>query len=781
MDFEVEEDDVKAGPDLILDDFSFGFDFDEEDILSSSYVPIDQNVFTEDSIEIDIALSSSRRGSGTTELRLGVAQQANQLAIETDMDFDIDIVDEELNIGEAPKYELQVTPSEYVVSIYQPRENESYYIDKANEEIHNLKHQPAQYMKQANRMIEEYLDSEKIVAIPVGANFNTPEYRGHQNFKSYLIAQFHNHMQVPELTPARVADSIVEMCKKEIYGFEATDQFRLKVRREVEEFFSFGLSVYNEADRQTALVTYVPNELPVRCPATVGNFVYVCQCGKEYPMENGRPTMTFYLPKGNTPRVMFQPSNVYCDFCKTGLELPKELYDRITESVLHYIKQFKGIDFKQGRYYRPKIADLMEMIPIDAHDLFQLDANVTTAQSVDQVKKASQSFITYQKLITMWMDSEISQNRLERAIESYSEAPQLVPLVKEISKVDFSFVPDIQAYQFTRTLIYFLEQSACFVITKRGQAVLKYFNIQGYRRQAFDTEYALEWIYDNAPFLASLNNMFDGDTEMEDLEILPEYIDAINYVVGLHLLAQPDMLREKSDLARWYKEPSSKQDQLSKIYKTLKVPNHKRLAGSARDVTVKPNMYSQAAWGETFKFLREVVVPLRYSNELSAECKALGREASRGTESDFYGEEIPEDVYVAPSLRFDDFKLAFKELGYKLFTGALVDETRKNLAMGIELFAKAGRLDTVLKHNDKPVNDVSGILISSSNNGEKTVNDMVLELIIKGADLPDDLNEIREEHGYQVILSNFREQYADRFLADKEMMDKYGEVISCYL
>jgi len=720
---------------------------------------------------------------------LGLEQSTpSTLAIGTEADIDLGA--DELDLGEidipvGTTYEVMVSPAERVLQLYTPPENHSFLIDKSNQEIHDIIYNPRQYGDKANALIRDFLNSEKMAVIPALANFSSPTFRKQQNFHSLLTSEFHNHRSIPnDYTVDHIIERVLDAFEMELPTVPLTKEKSRQIENAVEEFVLYAHSVFDEAERMTQLVQYKMTDGIIECPEVVGNFVYTCKCGEEYPMPEGRPTLTFLLKGQNnsTPIVAFNNTKIYCKKCNVYLALPTPLVDVMLKNMSDYIKRLDGVSYEQPRIYRPKISDLMEMIPGDAKELFNLDSGEVINEDNKNTRTISSEFMVYKKLIDLWMDSEVSDNKLREVVKSYEKSPQLVPLVKELSSVDFSFIPDLYSYQFSKTLIHYLERFSCFAITKQGLANYKFYELENYDRKAFSTEYALKWIYDNAAYLASLNNIFTGDTRMTSLHILPEYLDAINYVVGLHLLARPELLNKESDLAKWVKKPTAVLKDLAKIYKKLEPTEKQRLVTSHRDLRTSSTVHKQESWGEAYYFFKEVVAPKRYTAGLDPTIKSLALKAMRSKESDFYGVEIPENIYIKPALMFEEFSEAFKEFGHYLFTGPIVDEITKNLAKGIELYNRMGKLNGVFKSHEKPVNDISTVLvIDSPEEDEKSVQELLFELIIQRSDLPGDLNEVREEFGYKVILENFRDEYQDRFTTNEAFMEKYGEVVSCYL
>ena len=696
-------------------------------------------------------------------------------------DFDIGDIGP---IEDTPKYEVMLSPAETVLQLYQPPENHSFLIEQSNKEIHDIIFNPGQYADQANAKIKEFLDSDRMSILPKRVNFSSPVFRKQQNFHSLLTSEFHNYRATQgDYSVENILDKVIQAHQAEMPTVLLNKERLTQIITAVQDFVIYADAVFDEAQRKTELVEYKMSDKIIECPQIVGNFVYVCKCDAELPMGNGRPTMTFLLQgtHSNPTTVALLNPTIYCKDCNVHLALPTPLVNTITDNMFNYVKSLDGVTFENPRIYRPKIEDLMEMIPTDAHQLFQLEGKDTVTAQSSKNKSDEESYLVYKKLIDMWMNSEVSEMKLTKVVESYNDKPHLKEVVKEISAVDFSFIPSLYSYQFTKTVIHYLEGFSCFAITKNGLASYKYYDIEGYGRKTFPAEFAQQWIYDNAPFLASLNNIFTGDTKLTNLHILPEYVDAINYVLGLHLLSDRKLLEPGSDLAKWIKNPSGTNKLLAKVYKKMNPPDKYRLVSSKRDLRVSDKLYQQECWSDAYAFFREVVGPNRYSPDLTDELKHLATQAMRKTESEFYGVQFPENMYIRPSLMFEEFTMAFEQFGYLLFTGPLVDEERKNLAKAIQLLSKANLLGGVFKSHEKPVNDVSTILVKEDEDDDVDINTLILEAILRRSDLPGDLNDIRDEFGYKNILENFEGELVDRFLSDEKAMEKYGEVINCYL
>lgn len=680
---------------------------------------------------------------------------------------------------ETPKYEVSLSPAQTAVALYKPQQDESFLVEISNREIHNALHDIGQYERESYRRLREYLESPIFDLLPKTHRFKSAEYRKQQDFRSMLISEFLNHRSIPEeYTEQHITSKVFKAYEAERLPDLSEHEVKALTQL-IHNFVLFANSTFDEAERLTQLAEYKESPKTLRCPEVVGNFVYVCKCGAEYEMPQGRPTLTFLIRElSKAPIVQLMNHQIPCEKCQVHLALPTPLVDVLNVEMQDYVKRIKA-SYEEPRIYRPKLEDLQQMIPSNVKDLFQLSSDKTIDVQAPTTVAHNSAFTSYSKLIGLWMNSVTSKQKLEAVTDNFKESPEVLEIAKQLTLVDFGFVADLYAYQFAKTVVHYLEGFSLFSLTKEKEAYYEYCKIEGYEKHPFPVDYAKAWIYDNAPYVASLNNIYSGDTKMAELNILPEYLDVINYVVGLHLLSKPELLDKNSDLAKWVKKPTASLKTLAKIYKDSEPPAKQRLALSHRDLVNTPIVYEQACWADTYTFLRTIVAPNRYNPGIDPDIKALATKAMRKSAEDFYGQEIQEKIVVKPTLMFEEFKAAFKDFGYLLFTGAIIDEVRKNLAKGIELFRKADKLSMVFKSHDQSVTDISTILITPPKE-EVDQKKLLLELVIRVGDLPGELNHQRDEFGYKDILANF-EEYKEDLTSDTEFMKKYGEVVECYL
>lgn len=730
--------------------------------------------FIEDDIINSDEISLAVTGSGLLSLEDSTFEEELLLDVgDIDLGFDGDPL-----VGDKPKYELVLSPAQNAVALYQPQADESFLVETVSKEIHLAINDTGKYERDANVRINEYLNSPKMRVLTKTAKFKSPQFRKQQDFRSLLVSEFLNHRAIPEeYTGQHIIDKVFQAYEAESLPIMSDSEVQ-ELTTALKNFIIFANATFDEAERQTQLTEYKMQEKTLECPQIVGNFNYVCRCGTEHPMPGNRPTLTFLIREmSKSPIVTLMNQPVPCETCRVHLALPTPLVTVIEIAMQDYVKRIKAT-YEKPRIYRPKLDELMNMIPSDVKDLFQLEAN-NVVENKTVFNTANSAFNNYRKLIGMWMNNVTSQHNLEQVTTSIEDSPELLQVATQLTLVDFGFVADLYSYQMTKTIIHYLEGFSNFALTEEKLAYYKFCSIEGYDKKAFSKEYTNKWIYDNAAYIASLNNIYSGDTEMSELYVLPEHMDAINYVIGLHLLAKPELLDKTSDLAKWIKNPTATLKTVEKYYKKIQPADKDKLAISHRDLTNKGTVYPPLCWSDTYAFMKNIVGPIRYTGEVKPEFRTLSAKATRKTASEFYGVELPDKLIIKPSLMFEEFSEAFKDLGYLLFSGAIVDQVRKNLAIGIELYRKAGALNNLFKSHNQPVTDISNIMLARE---EVAVdkNRLLFELVIKLADLPGNMNEQRDLIGYKDIVINF-EEFKDNFTSDKEFMDKYEEVLECYL
>lgn len=705
--------------------------------------------------------------------------EAGEIELEPTLLIETDGIDLTIDNEEPESYQVAISPAQTALALYRPKPDESFLVETSNQEIHDALYDTEKYGRESAQRVRAYLDSPVFNMLPKTFRFKSIEFRKQQDFRSMLTSDFLNHRQLPDVyREEHVINKVFKAYTAE--RLPQLDPYQsAELERAIKDFMRFANSAYDEAQRATELASYKSFPKKLACPETIGNFTYVCKCGEEYPMPEGRPTMTFFIREvSKSPQARLMNHQIPCEKCQVYLALPTPLVDVFDTEMQDYVRRIKAT-YEQPRIYRPKLEDLVQMIPSNVQDLFQLTGGKTLDGSVNVSTSYTTAFNNYSKLINMWMNTVTSKENLKDITKDFEDSPEVLALSKQLTLVDFGFVADLYSYQFTKTIIHYLEGFSSFSITREKEAYYEYCKIEGYSKRAFPIEYAKQWIYDNAAYIASLNNIYSGDTKMAKLNILPEYLDALNYVVGLHLLAKPELLDKTSDLAKWLKKPTASLKTLEKIYKKYEPTEKQKLALSHRDLVNTTDVYDIGCWSDTYTFIRTIVSPLRYNPGIDASLKALATKAGRETPEEFYGQAIPEKLVVKPSLMFEDFMLAFKDFGHQLFKGAIVDEVRKNLAKGIELFRKADLLHLVFKSFDQPVTDITNIILTES--GEEIDQDKLLfELVVRVADLPGELNHKRDDIGYKDILINF-EEFKDEFTSDAEFMKKYGGLVECYL
>lgn len=746
-----------------------GIDFFQDDELGSDVLHDILN--SVGSIEFD---------TSSNEEKLALLEGQDHLLLGEGDSFDIDPEEIEFSSFDEPSYELTLTPAQNALALYEPQEDESFLIETRSEEIHNIIYDVGQYSRNASQRIRDYLDTEQFALIPMNM-FLSSEFKKQQDFRSLMVAEFLTHRELPaEYTEDNVVNKIFKAYEEERLPVMTTGE-RLKMESLVRNFLVYAKSVYDEAEKQTDLVRYQAFQKTIACPEAVSNFTYICKCGGEYEMPNSRPTMTFLIrPMGKDPIVDLMNYPIACETCHHYLTLPTRLVEAIEIQMTAYVGRIKA-SYEHPRIYRPKITELEQMIPANVKDLFQLSSEQETVTNENnQESPTNSSYTQYIKLINMWMNNVESEDKLNQALGTLETGTKVANLVKKMSLVEFGFESELYAYQYTKTIIHYLERFTCFALKLSTKSLYKYYEVEGIEKKSFDTEYAVKWMYDNASYIAGLNNIYTGDTEMEELDILPEYVDVLNYIITLHLMSNPKVLKRGSDLHKFNNDPTSNMPAVEEAYKKFEIEPKHRLATSVRNLKNTTIMYPIRTWDDTYAILKNLIVKHRYDPEVTAELRDLVKRATKCGQDEFYGIEINERAIDRPTYMFEEFKMAFQLFGHHLFTGPIVDEVRKNLAKGIELVDKVGKLGNMFEVSKKPVTDVTGVLIKKKQYTEEEVNLSYLTQILRNKELPDQLSLRRDEMGLQTLIDNLEED-RDFYVTDEDFMRKYGEVLTSYL
>ena len=759
------------------DEDEIEIEFDSDDLVASGEFsePIEMEVVDdlgfsfEDEIDIDEIIISLHDGSSFIDKEDILEEPTLMIDVE---DIEVDISTEPGHIG----YELALTPAQNAVAIYKPRADENFELDIRNKEIHNSIVDIGKYEREAYKRLREYLESPRFDFFPK-FSFSSQANKGEQDFRSLMISQFIKLRSVPdvyneELVIKRIVDAYVAERLPEL----SQNQLR-QMEELIKQFLLFASSTFDEAQRATELITYQSFEKEIICPELIGNKTYVCKCGEEYEMPQGRPTLTFLLRQvTGAVNVRLMNTPIPCPKCEVYLAIPTALADILEVDMTSYVQTIRAT-YEQPRIYRPAIQELEQMIPSEVKDLFQLSATNVVESTVAQASSTS-VLTSYKKLINMWMNTVTSSTQLEKTIKEIVDRDHLAPVANQITRVDFGFVTEVYASQFLKTLIHYLQGDSLFALTYDSLAFYEVCELDGYKTKPFPKEFALKWLKNNAPYLASLNNLYDGDTNIEKINILPEYVEVLNYILGLHLLAKPELLKPGSTLGKWYKNPSGEKKKLITFYDKAQVPKYKQVANSHRDLRNDSKVIDPLCWQDSYYFFKHIVLPSRFEAPISKELNDLAVATRGKTMEEFYGEEIPTQIMIRPVYHLEEFMEGLEHFGYKLFQGVIMDKVRLNLAIGIENLIDEGSFMQNFKSHELPVTDITQVLFKAIPESEIDYQRMLAIKILSSVDLPEDLSEKRDADGIQFIVDNF-DEFRDIIHSNEAFMKKFGDAISC--
>jgi hypothetical protein len=683
----------------------------------------------------------------------------------------------DIGYGEESKA-LALRPVESVLAVYAQAKNEVAKLERRNEELSDVINNVNALRKDMYMKLREFLDKPIFDVFPKALKFTTAKYHKEGDFRTYIISKFFN-MQSSQLgyTKADLVEDVTAVYKAE-YDVNPNVATADKIEDAINRFVTFADSLLKESVlvyQSSSFKQGFINE--VHCPEAVTADSYVCQCGNEIVMPYGRPPLCFFIRKlgsGTEVRLMNQP--VICTGCNRVLALPEALISEIEVRGTEYINKINAT-YESWRIYRPKLDALLTLIPSDAHELFQFNGMKQAVIDASGTL-SSTAASNYKKLIGMWMSNELAKNRLSEVTASFIDSGNLggtQSLIKHLSKVKLNVVPDLYAYQFVKTLLFYLEEFAPFSLTNQQAAFYEYCKLEGIQKISFDSEFANKWIRDNAWALAGLNNLFSGDTKMTSLNVLPEYEDSINYVLCLHMLSNPSIVNKDSKLGKWLRDPTLEANFFEALYTKHKVLDNSKLVKSKRDLVDKTTSFERYVWNDLYHFAKTILAPVRM--KLSPELKAIASEALTKTEDEFYERKAEVQYLIRPTMRFEEFKQAFAGYGWALFTGSHCNELRKNLAKGIILYAKGSDMSNLFITTKDYQNDISRILIKIQPADQ---TQLLFENIMQLANLPSDLNGVREQIGHEKIIENL-EEYKEDLLVDDDFMRKFGDVVKCYL
>lgn len=704
----------------------------------------------------------------------GTKEKPDFFLAEGDIEVLLEIDD--FDIGQS-NTQIALRPSEQVLAIYRPEENEIALFNARNSELSSIMNNAVGQRRELATKLREYLNKPIFDIFPKNLMFTTKKYQKDEDFRSFIISRFMN-TQSPQLhyTTENLLEDVISVYQAEYQKEISTKNFRL-IKEAVTKYVSYAASIMEEADAKFQITQYSKDSVQeVVCPEAITNDSYVCVCGEHIYMPYERPPLCFFVSKiGGSINVRTMNLPVPCT-CGRVLALPEALASSIEVRAEKYIKKaVKTVD--SWRIYRPKLDDLETLIPADASELFQFHQRTGTIIEAEAVSVTSVGN-NYKRLIDLWMGEDIAK------IETKQFQAQFDPgvftnnvsgLMKELSAANLRIVPELYAHQFIKSVIYYLEEFSLFALTEKTKAIYDYYELDSIERKSFDCDYTNKWIIENAWALAGVKNIYSGDKTITDLGILPEYVESLNYVLILNMLSEESIINPKSELGKWLKEPSSKRDFFTKKYELLETPEHQKLVTSHRLLFDKATAIDSNAWSDLYKFIR--AVGAKYRRKAEPEIRDIITAALRSSEEEFYGVKLKDSLLIRPTLRFEEFKKVFADYGWELFSGPMINEKKKNLAKALILYSHDSSLDTLFLSTPEPKNKLSSILLEKKERHNQT---LLLKEIFKKANLPGDLNQIRDSIGSDAIVENL-EEYIDEFRTDMEFMGKFGEAIKCYL
>lgn len=807
LEVELEESTVEVGAPLKIKS-TIGVKFLKNDPLLN-----DKAIKAVESEGSVLALGNSNK-EGTLRIEGGMQEEETILLLPpTDLEIDdVDIEDtgvyigggdiDDIEVDENP-YELvlagktttalavQTITKDIVTGLYPRDENELMLIENQCKTVHDFIYRPSRFIVDMNKQIRAYLDQPQFNVFPKKARFQVNEMASEGDYRTLIKKQFNNIIGGSQdlLGLTNVVINAYEVVTRKDIDQEMIDV----ITNLMEDFVRYAMVKHETAHARFREFSYVRNYDEVKMPALISNFAYSCECGGSAMMHEERPTLCFLI-QGNSDNVFIINEPVQCNSCGEWMALTNSLAEAIQYNANSFIGT--GSRYKENRIYRPTIADLKNIIPADVADLFELDTQSIVNSELAGNNKLSLVGVTYKRLINMWMANQESSFTIKEAVESFPSGYQEQKLVDILAYAQFDKIPELEAYQITKSIVHYLENFSLFALTPERKMLYETYAAEGYNKEAFSDEFAIEWIDNNAAHLAGINNIFQGDMELGSLVLLPQFYNAINRVVMLHLLANKDKLEPGKEIMTWLNNPSADVPLTKKLDNISKGKDHPmgkrkpsintRLVSNKRGFRDSGIVHPLEAWSDLHHFLNAVGKTILDDYNPTDEEIAVIESALSNKREDFYGIEEDLKLLVQETLMFDTFVHFFKTYGFLLFTGLILDETRRNLAMYISLMehTPAGRNDlNIFFKRDKVSNvDVSSVLWSKHYSKSFTQEELDLkrlEMVLESTDLPGTLNDYREQYGVKDLMENF-EEFKDQFQTDDKFMSKYGEALSCF-
>lgn len=762
--------------------------------FNSEAEEVDLDIFVGDGFELELSLSeffeeddlnsdeTATAAITSIHLALPDLEEDGLLALEAP-----ELGEDELDLFgaiepiEEGKYELVTSPKKHVLAVYKPQKNEVDLVENDMEEIMNDLTNPQQYMNQAFQDVREYLNRPQFDILPKNIRYTSRKRSKEQDFRSTLMSMFLNRQLSEGVsnTGEIIFQEIMTIWRDEKLPELSVDT-KFTIKDTIISFIAYGESVYRAAGRSQELATYKPNyDRRIECPEYITNMNYVCKCGGTYSLPNDFPTLALHVVvKNQTAQVKVMNPPVHCPKCDVYLAIPSELVREIRLPASDYVKTLH-IDTKTRAVYRPSLEVVESFIPQDAKELFRFETN-ESQELVDSGNTKNQMLSSYKALTGMWMKQYQYTCEMKEQITSDSQTvagSKHKSLLDIVARTNFQFDTRARVYQMTKTVLHYLEMFSKFNITQMSTIDYRFYEKEGIDNQSFPKEEAIEWIYKNAPYLASLKNTFDSDLSFKPLYIYPEYIPALNYVIFLYLLSEEASLASGSILKKAITDPSTSYAAVKKLFDKRKLEMPLTPVTSVRDYKSSNKMHPTDAWGDTQTFLANLVYPHYSDTSIDSDLRTLSRRAIRESQEQFYGVAIDKRSLNRPYFMVDDLWKGFKLFGHQLFTGLLVDSKKQNLAILLHNLNDIGLIENQIQLNSKAVNILKSITVTQDEPFNEDVK--LFELIIKASELPGEMNEIRDDLGPEHILEKF-DEYRDFFTGDAEFMRKYGEVVMCY-
>lgn len=635
--------------------------------------------------------------------------------------------------------------------------------------------------------LHDFLLSDECKAIPnLTHPFVSNKYGTKGNFHTHIISSFINLKQInststESLDYSTVWEEILDIIKEEKFKF--SEQKLNDMYLALSKFSNFFDAMYNTFRNKgkTPDPIDILEYIDVLPPALITGDGYLCECG-EFVATDIPPLALLLVKKQARYNYTLINNPVQCKACNKLLTIPEVIVNVLEPLIADIVKDYE-VSLRYYAIYRPPLNKINIVIPSNLKYLFDLEnLENDIPQSNVLERNISEYYSNYVNLVNYLMKKEHSRIYVKQSEQILNEM-QSIPKIRDIGSVfDTLNIPlniSSDIYNYSKTLIHYLDTLGCFAITNNSAAFYKYCNISNIDKKCFDDDYSISWMYENAWVLSGLKPVTSGSIET-NLDIRTEYIPVLNYIYILRTLAISDETYKDSKYHSWLNNPSSSTafDFIKGLKRNRKRDDLSFIALSKRDFFDPIVNYSADAYRDLYSLIDEILDNESNNPKFDHFCqisKVYVEEVYMKSREDFYGDISNTNTLIKPTMRFNDFKIAFSEIGKYLFTSSISNLKTIETAKVIILMLAKGVLPNNFRPSDIPKNNLIHLL------KPEPISDLMYNQLVKDnfylsdSNMPDNLLLLRDNlprKEFLILVNNSKEELED----DGRLHQLYPEV-----